>query len=159
MRTPFHRPAVEELERRDLLSISAFPITTNGIYPLSDQIDPGWSDRLVRFLATHFVGSQKMLPGENARYVADNPNWVLLNYRLATSSGPVPYIHNGSWSSDWSDVTPHEDWFMHNTAGLRLHNGGSNWDLHDINNPAWRQYWLNSVIGDLRTNHAQAIFA
>jgi hypothetical protein len=155
------RPSLrlEPLEARELLSASAFPNTSNGIYLLSDQLSGGLSDSLVRFIATHYAGTQKMLPGENARYVADNPNWVLLHYRLATASGPASYITGGQWGSDWNSVTAHEDWFMHTASGQRLHNSTWDWDLHDVMNSGWRQYWLNSVIADMRTEGAQGVFA
>ncbi len=152
-------PRVEGLEPRLACSLAAFPATTEGIYVFSDQLNGGLSDKLVRFLATHDVGTQKELAAENARYLAVNPNWVLLHYRLATTSGPVPYIHNDQWTSDWADVTSHEDWFLHNADGVRLHNSQWDWYLHDIDNPDWRQYWLNSVIADMRATGAQGVFA
>jgi hypothetical protein len=150
---------LESLEAREVPSISAFPNTSNGIYLLSDQLNGGLSNSLVQFIATHYAGTQKLLPADNARYVAVNPNWVLLHYRLATASGPANYITNGQWGSDWTSVTAHEDWFMHDASGARLHNTTWNWDLHDIMNPAWRQYWVNSVIADMRTEGAQGVFA
>src|SRR5215813_5754187 len=123
------RPSLrlEPLEARELPSISAFPNTSNGIFLLSDQLSGGLSDALVQFLSSRYVGIQKMLPGENARYVADNPNWVLLHYRLATTSGPTPYITGGQWGSDWNSVTTHEDRFMHDPDGQRLTNGHWDW--------------------------------
>jgi hypothetical protein len=152
-------PRLEPLESRDLPSISAFPNTSNGIFLLSDQLNGGLSDALVQFLSSRYVGTQKMLPRENVRYVADNPNWVLLHYRLATTSGPTPYITGGQWGSDWNSVTSHEDWFMHDPDGQRLTNSHWDWALHDIMNPDWRQYWLNSVIADMRAEGAQGVFA
>jgi hypothetical protein len=152
-------PRLERLEPRELLSAAAFPDTSAGVFVLSDQLNGGLSDRLVQFIASHYVGTQKLLPGENARYLARNPGWVLLDYRLATSSGPALYIHDGHWTSDWPSVGAHEDWFMHAPSGERLHNGQWDWYLHDINNPDWRQYWLDSVVADLRTNGAQGVFA
>jgi hypothetical protein len=157
----FRRPSLQldTLEARELPSVTAFPNTSNGIYLLSDQLNGGLSDSLVRFISTHYAGTQKLLPAENARYVANNPSWVLLHYRLATTSGPAGYITNGQWGSDWNSVTAHEDWFMHDPNGQRLHNSTWNWDVHDIMNPAWRQYWLNSVIADMRIEGAQGVFA
>jgi hypothetical protein len=144
-------------------SIDWFPATTDGrVYALSDQISVGGlSDNLARFAATHFVGSQKQTAAEIARLRAVDPDYVLLHYRLATSSGPAAYIQsNGTWGSDWSTVTANEAWFMHNqSSGARLHNNDWNWDLHDINNPAWRQYWINSTIATMRATGAQGVFA
>ena len=48
MRRPGLTPRVEQLEARDLLSISAFPSTANGIGVLSDQLPANLSDALVR---------------------------------------------------------------------------------------------------------------
>jgi hypothetical protein len=150
---------LEELEPREVMSLSAFPDTSNGIYVLSDQLNQGLSNRLVQFLASHYVGTQKMLPSENARYVAANPQWVLLDYRLATASGPAAYIHGGQWASDWQQVSAHEEWFLHNTDDQRLHSGAWGWDLHDISNSDWRDYWVSSVLADMRTDGAQGVFA
>jgi len=136
---------LEELESRALPSVSAFPATTDGIYILSDQLWNNLSNQMVQFIASHYVGTQKLTPTENARYVADNASWVLLSYRLATTSGPVDYIINGQWGSDWDSVTSHEDWFMHNADGERLSNSQWEWYQNDISNPDWRQYWPSSV--------------
>ena len=90
-RTPLR---LEPLEARQLLNASAFPTTTNGIYLLSDQLMnmASYSQQLTDFIATHFVGTEKLTAAQNAPFKAINPNWVLLNYRLGTASGPVSYI-------------------------------------------------------------------
>lgn len=152
-------PRVEELEDRQLLSISAFPSTANGIAVLSDQLPSGLSDALVRFVATHMVGTQKMLQSDTARFRAINPGWVELHYQLATDAGPAQYILNDQWGSDWSSVTANESWFLHDPTGHRLHNSQWSWDQADVSNPAWRQYWLNSVIANMRAEGSQAVFA
>src|SRR5262245_23995258 len=105
-------PRVEQLEPRLVPAgyHGTLPATTGAIHLFSDQLPNGLSNKLVAFIASHFDGTQKMVASENARYAADNPNWVLLNYRLATTSGPVSYIHNGTWSSDWSTVNANESW-------------------------------------------------
>lgn len=139
--------------------ISMLPDTSARIVPFADQLDNGYSDKLVQFVATHFAGTQKMLKAENDRYRAVNPNWLLLHYRLGSSSGEVQYIHNDAWSSDWSDVTTHEDWFMHNMNGMRHHDAGSDWDINDISNSGFRDYWTTSVIADMRATGAQGVFA
>ena len=46
----------------------------------------------------------------------------------------MQYIHDDTWSSDWADVTTHEDWFMHNMNGARHHEATDNWDINDISN-------------------------
>jgi hypothetical protein len=152
---------LEELEARLVLTgpYGTLPTTEDGIHLFSDQFTNGLPDRLVQFIASRFDGVQKLTAEENARYAAYNPNWFLLNYRLATSSGPAVYIHNDTWSSDWSDVTANEDWFMHNPDGERLHNPDWDWYLHDINNPDFQQYFIDSTIADMRATGAQGLFA
>ncbi|MFM7071034.1 MAG: Calx-beta domain-containing protein, partial [Planctomycetota bacterium] len=144
-------------------AIDWFPRTSDGrVYAMSDQIAVrGLSDNLARFAATRYVGSQKQSGAELARLRAVNPNYVLLHYRLATASGPPEYIQaNGDWGSDWASVTANESWFVHHlSTGARLHNNEWNWDLHDITQPAWRQYWLDSTIATLRSTNAQGVFA
>jgi Hypothetical glycosyl hydrolase family 15 len=139
--------------------LSLLPDTTDGIHLFADQLPSGLSDALVRFAAAHFAGTQKMLHAENDRYRAVNPSWLLLHYRLGASSGPVDYIHNNAWSSDWAQVTTHEDWFMHNELNQRHHDSGSNWDINDPESAGFRQYWITSVIDDMRATGAQGVFA
>ncbi len=139
--------------------ISRLPDTTDGIHLFADQLDNGEPDAVVRFAATHFAGTQKMLHDENQRYVAVNPSWFLLHYRLGSSSGPVQYIHDNMWSSDFADVTTHEDWFMHNQNNARHHESTDDWDINDISNDGFRAYWTTSVIADIRATGAQGVFA
>jgi hypothetical protein len=139
--------------------LGLLPDTTDGIHLFADQLPSGYSDTLVRFAATHYAGTQKMLKAENDRYRAVNPNWLLLHYRLGASSGPVQYIHDNQWSSDWTDVTSHEDWFMHNESNQRHHDSGSDWDINDPTSTGFRDYWVSSVIADMRATGALGVFA
>jgi len=139
--------------------LALLPDTSDRIVPFADQLREVTSDKLVRFVATHFAGTQKMRRWENARYRAVNPRWMLLHYRLGVSSGPVPYIHNGEWGSDWREVTRHEDWFLRNANGARHHHRTNNWDIHDIRHAGFREYWVGSTIADMRATDAQGVFA
>ena len=127
--------------------------------PSPTRCQPGCPTTSCALIATHFTGTQKQTSAENARFLAYNPNWELLQYRLATAAGPAQYIHNDQWGSDWAAVTAHEDWFLHNPAGLRLHDSQWNWDQQDISNPAWQQYWISSVIADMRATGSRGVFA
>lgn len=144
-------------QSRDPLAM--LPDTSDGIHLFADQFGAGYSDKLVRFAATHYAGTQKMLKAENDRYRAINPRWVMLHYRLGSSSGSAPYIHGNRWTSDWTDVSSHEDWFLHNERGQRHHEPRDNWDLHDLRHPGFREYWVTSVIADMRATGAQGVFA
>jgi hypothetical protein len=153
------RLTVEQLERRLLLTGPAFEETTDRIGVFSDQLQANYSDALVQFIATHYAGTQKMLKAENQRYLDINPAWTLLHYDLGVTKSPAPLILNDQWGSDWSVVNSHEDWWMHNADGVRLHNDKLNADLQDITNPAWRQYWSQLVISSMRAEGAVATFA
>jgi hypothetical protein len=84
---------------------------------------------------------------------------LLLHYRLGISSGAARYIHDNQWRSDFRGVTAHEDWFLHNERGQRHHHPTNDWDIHDIQHPAFREYWVASVIADMRATGAQGVFA
>lgn len=101
---------LEKLEDRTLLS--GFATTTEGIHIWMDQLG-NLSPQMTQFLATHVDGTQKQTPSQIAALQAINPNFGLLNYRLGTMAGPPQYIINGQWSSDWTTVNGHEDWFAH----------------------------------------------
>jgi hypothetical protein len=161
MRLHRSAPRLEELESRLALSgpYGTLPTTQDHIHLFSDQLADGLSNQLVQFIADHFDGVQKLSSSENARYAANNPNWFLLNYRLGTSSGPNPYIINDAWGSDWSTVTANESWFMHDPSGERLHNDANDFDLNDVTNAAFQQYFINSTIADMRATGAQGLFA
>ena len=45
--------------------LSMLPDTSAKIVPFADQLNNGYSDALVRFVATHYAGTQKMLKAEN----------------------------------------------------------------------------------------------
>ncbi len=153
---------LEQLEAREVLNAS-FPVTNNGIYLLSDQFEnlSSYSTQLVDFIANHFVGTQKLTAAQNAQFTAINPNWILLNYRLADASGPVQYIlPNGQWGSDWATVNANESWFMHNpTDGTRDFNSGFDWYLNDISNPAFDQYFVTSTIQSMEATGAVGLMA
>src|SRR5690348_14260004 len=154
---------LEQLEAREVLDASAFPVTNNGIYLLSDQLMnmSSYSAQLTDFIATHFVGTEKLTAAQNAQFTAVNPNWVLLNYRLGTASGPAQYIlANGQWGSDWPTVNASESWFMHNpTNGTRDVSTDGYLNLNDISNPAFDQYFVNSTIQSMEATNAVGLMA
>jgi hypothetical protein len=140
----------------------AFPPTTVGIHVFEDQLPSNLSDRMVRFLATHVDGTQKMTLDQTARFRTINPDWTLLHYQLAVENGPVDYIINGSWDNDFAstvDVPGHEGWFALDDNGQRIRNSLFDWYQMDISNPDWRAYWLDSVIQNMRATGADAVFA
>jgi hypothetical protein len=55
-------------------------------------------------------------------------------------------------------VTSLEDLFMHNPDNQRLHNDTWDWDLNNISNAAFQQYFITSTIADMRATGAQGLF-
>jgi hypothetical protein len=160
------QPETEELEERTLLS--GFTATTDNIHIWMDQLG-NLSPQMTQFLATHVDGTQKQTPSQIAALQAINPNFGLLNYRLGTMSGTPMYIINGQWSSDFSMVTTHEDWFAHMTYGGepqsaadlssgRIRDTGDNSYAMDISNVTWQNYWLNSELQNLQATGANGTF-
>jgi hypothetical protein len=144
-------------------AIDWLPTTADGrVYAFSDQLPiSSLTDAQIRFAAASFVGSQKQTAAEIARLRAIDPDFALLHYRLATASSGYPYIlDTGTWGGDWTTVTAQEEWFEHSiVTGSRLHSPTDDWDVHDITNPDFRRYWIESTIAAMRATGAQGTFA
>ena len=138
-----------------------FPNTSIGIHVFSDQVPDGLSDAMLQFIAGHYDGAQKMRTVFTDAVRAYNENFVMLHYRLAVGHGQHNLLIDDDWASDWSDVNPHEDWFLHaaDDPDTRLRQVAWQWDLMDIDNEAWRAYWLRSTIDQMRSVKAQGVFA
>lgn len=148
---------------------SYFPVTTNGIHVLEDQLPGGLSSAMVRFLATHTDGTQKQTLNITNQFRAINPNFTVLHYQLGTGNSAYQYIINNQWSSDFSFVNQHEDWFAHQTysgepqsaadlASGRVGNS-TGWYQADISNLAWQQYTLGQVLQNIAATGSNAWFA
>src|SRR6516165_8855513 len=148
------RSRIEGLEVR--IVPSYFPSTADGIHVIEDQLPGGLSGAMVQFVATHTDGTQKELLSQTDQFRAINPDFTVLHYQRGTGNSAYDYIINNQWSSDFSYVTQHEDWFAHQSysgepqSAADLGSGrvlGNSSDLYqaDIANPAWQQYTLNQV--------------
>ncbi len=141
--------------------VLGFPNTAEGIHVFSDQFPDDLSATMLNFIASHYDGSQKMQTVFTDAVRAHNPDFVMLHYRLAVGQGQHSLLINDQWVSDWADVNPHEDWFLHaqSNPSQRLRQTAWDWNLMDIANSQWREYWLNSTIDQLRAVEAQGVFA
>ena len=142
-----------------------FPDTRDRIRVYADQLPSQLTDAQWRFVATHYVGSQKM-PRSWTRHVRRlNPNFLMLHYQLAVGLGPAPFLVGDRWVSDWPQVTRHEDWFLHDTAGHRLRQTAWNWDVADIRfsgttpRTGYPAYWLTAAVARMRQNEDDGCFA
>jgi len=96
-------------EVRTAASDRVFPDVFTRVGVLIDQLPNAMTDAQVQFVATHFVGSQKLTVDISARLRAVNPGFIVLHYRLANWQGApgVAYIRDGrTWSSDFAEVDP-----------------------------------------------------
>ncbi|MCX6355015.1 MAG: putative glycoside hydrolase [Candidatus Aureabacteria bacterium] len=135
-----------------------FPGTRDGIRLFSDQLQGDMSAQQYSFAANAYAGCQKMLLDDVRNLRSYNQNFIVLHYQLGCSNGPEPFIDGNEWNSDWSAVTAHEDWFMHQ-GGSRLLMPAWNWYLMDIGNINYRAYWVNSCIQRMRDTECDGVFA
>jgi len=98
-----------------------FPVTTNGIYTYSDQVEmstsAGVTDAQIQFFANNFVGGQKQTATQVATLRGYNSNFMMLHYRLAemlgygscdsngnpTANSPLTIVDtpSGDWGIEW----------------------------------------------------------
>ena len=75
------------------------------------------------FVASHFVGSQKLFVPETEALRKLNPGFIMLHYHLAiwqTASNHPLVINGTSWGNDYPLVAKHDSWFWRNTSGGRV---------------------------------------
>ena len=146
-----------------------FPSSWDRVQVFADQL-PSLSDAQAAFAASHYAGTQKQTTGLIDHIRQYNPNFLMLQYRLGTrdSGQTVVFIHNNTWSSDWSAIDPHEDWFVHDSQGSRVYMqyGSVNEYVMDaaglINGNAtngWKQFWAGATLADITASHGDGVFA
>ena len=68
-----------------------FPDTSYGLHVFPDYVGgahpPGLSDPQMKFVASHFAGTQKIFRRDAARYRQLNPKFIVLHYRLSEELG------------------------------------------------------------------------
>jgi hypothetical protein len=139
----------------------AFPDVLGRVGVLIDQLPGDLTDAQIRFAASHFVGTQKLTLDVSSRLRAVNPGFVVLHYRLANWQGApgVPYIRDGrTWTSDFAEVDPHEDWFWHNPSGQRVASDQDGKLLMNVANPGFRAYWRDSLAEQVAAGDYDGVF-
>lgn len=123
------------------------------------------TDAQWRFAASHYAGCQKMTRSWTRRVRRLNPGFLVLHYQLAVGAGPAPFVVGDRWTNDFSSVTSHEDWFLHDVAGHRLFQPAWNWYLMDIRfdgdrpRTGFPAYWLRAALERMRANEDDGCFA
>ena len=149
-----------------------FPDTQDTIRVFVDQLSGNLNRAQMRFAAAHYVGTQKLLARQIDLMRTQNPDFIMLHYRLGTRQADktVIHIHDNRWSTDWDHVDRHDDWFIYTTGSPRqrvyqLVSGHREYVM-DISgringntNHGWKEYWLRTVIREAKACHADGIFA
>lgn len=149
-------PAPAQLARQ-------FPDTHSGIAVFSEQLPSSLSSGQLSFVASHYVGTQKIPRMQIDAIRALNPGFILLHYRLGCEDGPAPILIGETWTnSKWTTyVNPQNTWFWLN-AGARIHNTDWDWymmDIRQLGAGTWSDYWRTQVLAEMRTNAADGVFA
>ncbi len=142
-----------------------FPNTRCSIMVIADQLPGGMSERQVRFVATHFVGSQKLTLNISKRIrfytrYFKRP-FVVLHYHLGIwqQNPKHTFIIDGEhWGNDWDYVNQHEDWFWHNEKGERVYSRIDGKYLMNIANKGFRDYWKRSILRQIKAGNYQGVF-
>jgi len=139
-----------------------WPSSTGQTLVLADQLPNGMTAGQRQFVVTHMVGTQKLTLAESEPLRALAPDFLVLHYHLAIwqSAPSVTFIVDGvSWGNDYPTVTAHEDWFWHDTGGMRVAATDDGKLLMNIGNQAFIDYWKQSFIAQALASDADGVFA
>jgi hypothetical protein len=142
-----------------------FPDTRARIAVFADQLPNQITDAQRRFIATHYVGSQKQTRAWTRRVRALNPGYLMLHYQLAVGAGPALFVDGDQWVNDFDAVARHEDWFVHNPQGNRVLQTAWNWYVMDVRvsdgrpRTGFPDYWVQTALQRMRDNEADGCFA
>jgi len=149
-----------------------FPDTSQTIRVYVDQLPGQLTRSQLRFAASHYVGTQKLLSQQIDLLRMQNPDFLMLHYRLGTRQAEprVIHIHMDRWTTDWDEVDRHDDWFIYTRGPARqrvyqLVSGNREY-IMDISGRyngntqnGWKEYWVKTVIAEARACHADGVFA
>ena len=144
-----------------------FPDTRSGIKVFTDQLPSAaaLTKAQWQFIATHYVGTQKEFPSWTQTVRALNPNFIVLHYQLAVGAGVADFVDGNRWTNDFSVITKHEGWFLHDGSGNRIAQNAYKWDVMDVlfRNGApqsgWPDYWVSTAVQRMRDNLDDGVFA
>ena len=135
-----------------------------------DQLDQSLTDAQVRFAATHFVGTQKAIHRLSSRLRAISPDFLVLQYRLATGLSTVNNITGrDTWDRDTVEPTDtlvandprrtQETQYLHEPpeCATRIAHADS-YFLADIRNEAWQAAHTEEILRRMPTNDFDGVF-
>lgn len=152
-----------------------WPDTAAGIHVFNDQITQlrDLSDAQIRFAATHYAGTQKMVRGDADRLRALNPDFLILHYRLGPGLGYrvtqngcqatgeyLSIIEGNGWVQEWpGEEAVQAGWFFPWNGQARVLNCDWGWYLMELGNASYRSWWIGEVLRQLAANDNDGLFA
>jgi len=149
-----------------------FPDTSDTIRVFVDQLPANLTRAQRHFVATRYVGTQKLLAIQIDSLRVYNPDFIMLHYRLGTRQADpsVIHVHDNRWSTDWFEIDRHEDWFVHTNDptpkrvyqrvdDVREYVMDISGRINGNTTAGWKEYWVKTVLAEVAACHADAVFA
>jgi|SRR5579875_259599 hypothetical protein len=144
-----------------------FPDTTNRIVVFSDQLPSAasLSQAQWRFIADHYVGTQKETRSWAEMIRKLNPHFIVLHYQLAVGAGTAAFLDGERWTNDFGYIKQHPNWFLRAADGSPISQNVYHWDVMNIlfrnGKPIskWPKYWAETALKRLRDNEDDGVFA
>lgn len=146
------------------------PAARGRIMVWPDQFDQNLTDAQIRFVATHFVGTQKIVHRLSSRIRALNPGFLVLQYRLATGLSTVDNLTvRDTWDRDTVEPTDmghlgdprrtQEDHYLHDPPGstTRVRHADS-YFLADVRSEAWQTAHTDEILRRMAPNDFDGVF-
>ena len=140
---------------------SKFPDTSRTIAILADQLPNGMTQGQLQFVASHYVGTQKLTLNLSNPIRAINPKFLVLHYHLAIwqSAPGIDFIIDGNtWGNDYSMVDQHESWFWHNESNQRVAAIDDGKLLMNLGDSGFQSYWESSLEQQVAAGKYDGIF-
>jgi hypothetical protein len=147
----------------------SWPDTSRGVYVFNDQLASGLTPAQARFAARRYAGAQKLTRSQARRLREIRPGFLVLHYRLglglgnrATERGcdptgePIRVIEGDRWVEEFP-ANPDPAWF-YRVSGSRVLQCTWGWYLADVAGAAWRAWWPQEVLRQVRANEDDGVF-
>jgi hypothetical protein len=145
------------------------PDTRERISIFNDQLAANLSPGQLRFAASHYSGAQKLPAAQVDALKRLNPNFFVLQYRLAVGLGyRVPdaacrptgdwlrILHGNRWKREWPSRV-RERWLDHR-AGKRVLHCRWGWYLTNPDDLTWRARFTTGLRDEIGATHTDGAF-
>jgi uncharacterized protein (TIGR03437 family) len=149
------------------------PDTTKGIHIWNDQLlARAMTEQQMKFAATRYDGTQKILRSYADKFRTYNPNFLILHYRLGQSLGfripqgncqptgeIISVIEGNQWVPEYpGDQVVRDHWFYQHSGSNRVFFCDWGSYLMNTDDAGWRSYWLGEVTRQLAANDNDGVF-